>query len=112
MTDRYAIDVNGFLDLAARTAIRLDALAAAVFGALFAVDQIRDAVSPAPDLAHAFARAVDPWVERAAALAEHGGAVLAAAERAVVEYCRADAVMTLDTERASHARGHGRWSVS
>lgn len=112
MADRYAIDVSGFLDLAARTAQRLDALAEAVFGVLFVAEEIRDAVAPAPDLARAFSRAVDPWVERAMALAEHGGAVLSAAEHAVTEYCRADAVMAVDTDRAASSRGHGRWRVS
>lgn len=112
MADRYAIDVNGFLDLAARTARRLDALAEAVLGVTFVANDVRDAVALTPDLARAFARAVDPWVERAMALAEHGGAVLWAAERAVVEYCRADAAMAVDTDRAADSRGHGRWTVS
>lgn len=112
MADRYAIDVTGFIDLAARTAQRLDALAEAVFGVLFVAGEVQDAVTPAPELARAFARAVDPWVERATALAEHGGAVLAAAERAVAEYVRADAAMAIDTERAAQTRGHGRWRVS
>ncbi|MBB3158687.1 hypothetical protein FHS07_002383 [Microbacterium proteolyticum] len=112
MADRYAIDVNGFLDLASRTARRLDSLAEAVFRVLFVVDEVRDAVALTPDLARAFARAVDPWVERATALAEHGGAVLSAAERAVIEYCRADAAMAVDTGRAAGSRGHGRWRVS
>lgn len=112
MADRYAIDVSGFLDLAARTAQRLDALAQAVFGALSVVEEIRNAVAPAPDLARALAKAVDPWVERATALAEHGGAVLSAAEHAVVEYCRADAAMAVDTDRAASSPGHGRWRVS
>ncbi|MCJ1706894.1 DUF6507 family protein [Microbacterium sp. VKM Ac-2923] len=112
MADRYAIDVNGFLDLAARTARRLDSLAEAVFGVMFVANDMRDAVSLAPDLARALSRAVDPWLERATALAEHGGAVLWAAERAVVEYCRADAAMAVETDRAADSRGHGRWTVS
>jgi len=112
MADRYAIDVNGFLDLASRTARRLDSLAETMCGVRFVVDDVRDAVAPAPDLARAFARAVDPWMERATALAEHGGAVLSAAERAVVEYCRADAAMAVDTDRAADSRGHGRWRIA
>ncbi|MCM3614247.1 DUF6507 family protein [Microbacterium enclense] len=112
MAERYAIDVTGFLDLAARTAQRMDTLTEAVFGVLSVVREIQDAVAPAPDLARAFARAVDSWVERATAMAEHGGAVLAAAERAVAEYVRADAAMAIDTERAAQTRGHGRWRVS
>lgn len=112
MADRYAIDVSGFLDLATRTAQRLDALADVVLRVLFVAEGIRDVVAPEPDLARAFAKAVDPWLERARALAEHGGAVLSAAEHAVVEYCRADAAMAVDTDRAAHVRGHGRWRVS
>lgn len=112
MADRYAIDVDAFLDLAANTARRMDALTEAVERVLFIAQEVRDAIAPAPDLTRAFARAVDPWVERARALAEHGGAVLSAAERAVAEYCRADAVMAVDTERAASSRGHGRWAVS
>lgn len=112
MADRYAIDLNGFLDLATRTAQRLDALAEAVLRMLFVVEEMRDATAPAPDLARAFARAVDPWVERSTALAAHGGAVLSAAHGAVIEYGRADAAMAIDTERAASSRGHGRWRVS
>ena len=112
MADRYAIDLNGFLDLAARTALHLDALAETVRRLVSVVEEIRDATAPAPDLARAFARAVDPWVERSTALAAHGGAVLSAAQGAVVEYVRADAAMAVDTQRAASSRGHGRWTVS
>ena len=112
MADRYAIDLTGFLDLAMGTALRLDALTQAVSLLRFVAEEIRDAPASVPDLARAVARAVDPWIERSTALATHGGAVLSAAERAVIEYCRADAAMAVDTERAASSHGHGRWRVS
>lgn len=112
MTDRYAIDIAGFLDLAGLASRSLDDLTNAVGATVQALWGIRDAVASVPELSHGFDRAMDPWEAKACGLAEYGGAVLAGAEQAVEEYCRADVVMAVNADESAARRGTGRWRIS
>lgn len=112
MTDRYAIDIAGFLDLAGRTSRSLDELTNAVSAAVQALRAVRDAVSSAPELSRGFDRAMGPWEAKVGGLAEYAGALLERAEQAVTEYCRADAVMALNADQSAARQGTGRWRVA
>jgi len=112
MSDRYAIDVPGFMSLSARTARSLDDLTDAVSAAVRSLWAVRDAVDSVPDLTQAFRRAMDPWEAKAWGLLEYGGAVLMAAERAVSEYRRADVAMAVSTAQIEARQGTGRWRIA
>ncbi|MDF2045925.1 hypothetical protein P2P98_07105 [Microbacterium sp. Kw_RZR3] len=112
MTDRYAIDVPGFLGLAGDTARRLDDLTDAVGATVQALWGIRDAMAPVPELFQAFCRVMDPWEEKAGGSIAHAGSVLTVAEQAVAEYCRADVVMAVTAAQLETRRGTGRWRVA
>lgn len=112
MTDRYAIDVPGFLDLAGITSRSLDELTSAVGSVVHALQAIRDAVAHTPELSRGFDGAMDPWEATAGGLVAYAGGVLAGAEQAVAEYCRADAVMAVNADHAAARRGTGRWRVA
>lgn len=112
MTDRYAIDITGFLGLAGDTARCLDDLTDAVGATAQALWGIRDAVAPVPELSQAFCRVMDPWEAKAAGLVEYSGSVLTATEQAVSEYCRADVVMAVTAAQLESRQGTGRWRVA
>lgn len=112
MTDRYAIDIGGFLDLAGATSRSLDDLTSAVSAAVQALWAIRDAISSAPELSRGFDRATGPWEAKACGLVEYAGALLEGAEQAVTEYCRADVVMALNADQSVARQGTGRWRVA
>ena len=112
MTDRYAIDIPGFLGLAGETARRLDDLTDAVGATAHVLWGIRDAVAPVPELFQAFCRVMDPWEAKAGGSIAHAGAVLTVAEQAVAEYCRADVVMAVTAAQLETRQGTGRWRVA
>ncbi|WZH35968.1 MAG: hypothetical protein PIR02_14520 [Microbacterium enclense] len=112
MTDRYSVDITGFLGLADTTARCLDDLTNAVSALVQALWAIRDAVAPVPELSGAFSGAMDPWEAKACGLVEYGGAVLTGAQQAVAEYCRADVVMAVATAQLETRQGTGRWRIA